>query len=289
MKTTMKTSKLIGYGRKILKGNRRNGFAVSFALLGTVMFFRLVEAAVALFMIYYVGIKPGELFSLNNYVWQGFVLTCTLLKYIVLAPLLPAAAYWFTEICDTGTDVAITSGLDFFTKPRLLFKSFFTLILMKTISLIFLIPAAFFGLLSYNLVKSGADSHMLFYATHSVSMTAVSIWIWLWAVSGMLAVPFVMLKDRQKNAFSIVFASFKLMHRRRKQLAFIALLLLLPMFLIVTIPFMLPAFFMAVSLYINVTIKEAEYYNTQSNGGETCNASEFSKKPGRIKETADTA
>ncbi len=256
----MKITQLVGYSRNLLKGRKTRAFFSAFSFAGTIVFFRFAEAAAASTMLYCTGLTPFQLFSPENIVWQLFFILCLLLKCAALSPIMPSCALRFTKLC--GNDVAIKNNMSVFSvisDARLNFRSFFTILAVKIVSLIFMLPVGFFLSLAVNFINNGSEPINVFYAVHCVAMTLTAFGVWIWAVLGMTAVPFAFLKFPNKNIIRIIAYSFRIMKNRRFSIIKLTAIYIPSMIFIATIPWLLTEFFMSVSLYINISIKELEY------------------------------
>ena len=287
----MKIASLINYSSSLLKKRNLKAFTSASSLICIFLFFRLAEAAAASIILYCTDISPAELFSADNSLWQLFVFACTLLKYAAAAPVSFAVWGWFTGFC-CDEKIKIYSIAEILSDFRLAFKCISIFICKKAVLLITFLPVAVFAAFSADLFGKG-DSVSLFYAVHCFSMTVLSIFLWLWTMLGMTAVPFLMLRDVKCSPFSLIFNSFKIMKGRRRGLLKMLLLYLIPMCLIVTIPFLISGLFMSLSLYINISIKEVEYnewIEIQSGNRKTNNTAKLSAwKSGSFTPPADKA
>ncbi len=288
----MKTSQLTEYSKNLIKGMRIRSFAYAAAVLSVPLFFRLAEAAGAGIVLYCTDIKPTELLFSDNMIWRVFTIICTLLKYIASAPLIIASAGWFTDLCRIEKELKFHSLSEILSDCRMLGKSIAVMLAVKLVLMLFFLPSGIFVGFAWNMIFSGS-SRGIFYGIHCVSMALLSVGMWIWAMLGMAAVPFVAARNMHAGVWAIISQSFRIMKGRRKGLIRIAVLKGIPMLALVTIPFMLGSFFAAVSLYINICIKEAEYdewVKVHSKNGNTDNASELSAwKDRNFKTSADKA
>lgn len=280
----MKTLCCLKYSRELLKGRRMRSFAYSAGVVGILLFFRLAEATGASIMLYCTGLNPNELFSSRNTAWQVFVLACTSLKYISSAPVIMAAAGWFTKLCGVESGFEAKSFSDILSDSRLLVRSIAVTLVARIMLMFFFVPSGFFLGFAYEFIVSGG-SRGVFYGVHCISMAVFSALMWLWAVSGALAVPFIWVRDTQQSVFSAIRRSFSVMKGRRIGLAKVAFMRCLP--------FILAEFFTAISLYINICIKEAEYnewVDVQGKNGQADNPAKLPHRSGRrFKAAADEA
>lgn len=258
----MKLRELTAYSDKLLKGKRMRALLVCLMLSGTELFFRLAEAAVYSVILYFSGMKPVGLFTGENLVQQAIALICTVLRCLTTAPLIYAAAYWFTELCSESHKRRKSSVTRIILNRKIYGRSLAALVFSKAAGFVFLIPAALFGKTAYALVSAGiADSEELhlFMSVHAAVLTILSLGLWLWAKLAMLAVPFLMIRFPGRSVFRAFRDSFSFMKDRRSTLLKIFMRYIPPMALIVTIPFLLPKLFAAVSLFISISLREDEY------------------------------
>jgi len=288
----MKTAQLTEYSREVLKGRQIRSFAYAAGVIGIPLSFRLAEAAGASIMLYCTDIKPTELFFSDNRIWHIFTIICALLKYMASAPVILAAAGWFTSVCDIDGEKSFHSLSEILSDYKILRKSIVTMLLTKFILALFFLPCGVFIGFASEMLLSGSSSG-IFYGIHCVSMTLFSLGMWIWATLGAAAVPFVMAKNAKENVFALIMKSFRVMKGRRTGLIRLIAVKGLPLLAIVTIPFMLGSFFITISLYINICIKEAEYdewVKVQSKNENADNSSKISAWRDRnFKTSADEA
>lgn len=277
----MKLRELTAYSDKLLKGKRMRALLVCLMLSGTELFFRLAEAAAYSVILYFSGMKPVGLFTGESRVQQSIALACTVLRCLTTAPLIYAAAYWFTELCTESHKRRKTPLTRIILNRKLYGRSLAALVFSKAAGFVFLIPAALFGKTAYALISAGiADSEELhlFMSVHAAVLTILSLGLWLWAKLAMLAMPFLMIRFPGRSVFRAFRDSFSFMKDRRSTLLKIFMRYITPMALIVTIPFLLPKLFTAVSLFIGISFREDEYLEgnkIQSEVGKTCNTAKL--------------
>lgn len=288
----MKTIQLLRYSRGLLKSKRTRSFAYAAGVIGVMLFFRLAEATGASVMLYCTGMSPNELFSRQNTVWQIFMLICTILKYTASAPVITAAAGWFTKLCGVESNFKFRTFSDILIDSHILLRSIVLMLVTRIMLILFFVPSGFFLGFAYEFIVSG-KSRGVFYGVHCISMAILSAVTWLWAVSGMAAVPFLWVRDMNQSIFTVIHRSFSVMKGRRIGLVKAAAVRGLPLFFVVTVPFLLADFFTVISLYINICIKEAEYnewVEMHSKNGQADYPAKLSYRTGRrFKASADKA
>lgn len=278
----MKLRELTAYSDKLLKGKRMRALLVCLMLWGTELFFRLAEAAVYSVILYFSGMKPAGLFTGESALQQTIALICTVLRCLTTAPLIYAAAYWFTELCGESRKRRKTSLTRVILNRKIYGRSLAALVFSKAAGFIFLIPAALFGKTAYALISAGIDGSAeihLFMSVHAAVLTILSLGLWLGAKLALLSVPFLMIRFPERNVLRLLRDSFSFMKGRRGTLLKIFARYIPPMALIITIPFLLPKLFAAVALFISISLREDEYLEGNKIHSEVGKARHASKLP----------
>jgi len=280
----VKIKQIREYSRESLKGRRAEAFMISLCIPAVIIFFRMTELCTASVVLYLSNMSPMKLFYGSEIYWIIFDLICIFLKIIIFSTIVPAIIKYFSNLLDIKLPEQ---------KSRNLFKKNFILnIIIKAVSLIFLMPAVLFGYLSANLILS-EKSESVFLIIHTVTLTLVSLLIFMWIVLGMSALPFLVSRYSGNKIFRLIFISFKIMKHARGGLIKIILFY----FSTILIPFLslytLPEFFSSLTLYINICIKEVEYiggenlYSKKSKAHDAAKISDRKKR--RIKASPDKA
>ncbi|MCD7890792.1 MAG: DUF975 family protein [Ruminococcus sp.] len=256
----MKLKQLTAYSDKLLKGKRMKALLVCLSYLGAALFFRLTEGALYSIMLYFNAVSPAGLFTGESLPQQVISLLLTLMCCLTTAPLAYAAVYWYYQLCSENRDEPQLSSV--ILNPHIYGRSLFALLMSKLMGAIFLAPAAVFGVTAFRLIKSGMENSAelhLFMAVHAAVMTILSLALWIRTKLAMAAVPYLLIRFPERSVFRVIRSSFGFMKGRRFELIKIFIGCSAPMLLIVTIPFLLPKLFAAVSLFISISFKEDEY------------------------------
>lgn len=292
----MKLKKLTDYSAKLLKGCSMSALLVCLMPVGTELFFRLAEAALYSILLYFCEMTPAGLFTGDSLVQQLATLICTVLRYLTTAPLIYATAYWFLQLCGEDKKKRKISLSRIILSPRIYRRSLAALLCSKAVGFLFLIPAAFFGVTAYDLVFGSLgqmENIRLLMAVHAVVMTLISMGLWIWARLAVLATPFLLIQFPDRSVFRIVRDSFRFMKGRRSTILKILAMYVPPMLLLVTVPFLLPKLFSAISLCISIALKEDEYLEgnkANSEFGQACRSSKLSvRSKRRFTPSADKA
>lgn len=286
----MKVRRLIRYSDNLLKGRLMKAFLVSLMPLSAELLFRLAEAAAYSLLLYFGDMTPLGLFTGESAVQQLAALVFTLWRWLTVAPLMYAAAYWFSGLSEGGERKSLT---DIILSRSLCKKSLAALIWTKLAGVLLLVPVFLFGGAAYLLASEGAGSLSVLMTVHAFVMTVISLFLWLRAKLVMLAVPFVMVHFSEKSAFGAVRHSFRLMKGRTGTLLKLLGVYLPPMLTVIAVPFLLPRLYSAAALMIDIYIKEDEYFERDKADGKVGQASRASKlsawKKRRITAASDKA
>lgn len=259
----MKLRQLTDYTKNILRRRQLRSLMVCLALLGTELFFRLAETALYSVILYLGDVTPGGLFTGESKLQQIIAVCCTVLRYLTSAPLVYAAAHWFcTVTSDKQLRCRKTSLSAVILRRKVYFRSLSVTLLTKLTGLLFLLPAFFFGAVTFSLVAGiigNSDDTSLFMAVHAGVMTLISLFIWLRARLALTAVPYLMILFPKISPIGLIIRSFRLMKGRRVMLVRIFIHYITPMLFIVTVPTLLPRLFAAVSLFVSISLREDEY------------------------------
>ena len=170
----------------------------------------------------------------------------------------------------------------------------------KLIGMAALVPAVFFGVATYRLVNGSLDTNGVFMAVHAAVLTLVSLGIWAACRVSLSAVPYLLAKMPQKNAFAVAFYSLRFMRGRRRVILRLGLIFLPLALTIIGIPTAVCRFKAAYALGIDIFIREDEYAAEEENRVErnktgrglaaADDAEKFShRKKRRLKENAGEA
>lgn len=278
----MKLRELIQYTKHLLKGRRTKTSLICLLPLGAELFFRSAEACVYSLLLYFGEISPIMLFSGNSTVQLAFTSLCTLLRWIVTAPLINAAAFRLCGICGNA-DKGDTPLSEIMLNRRFFRRSLSALLWTKIVGLITLIPAVFFGVTAYSLLISSHSAKELFMTAHAIVLTVVSIVMWLSLKLSLMAVPFLLVQFPKKSVFRVVRESIGFMSGRKSALVKLMAVYLPPMLTVAALPFLLPELMTAFSLSIDIYIKEDEYLERNKTDCGIRQAPDSAKLPHRKK------
>lgn len=280
----MKLNQIKEYSGKALKGRRAEAFMISICIPAVTVFFRLAELCISSVVLYFGELTPMELFYGSEIWWTLSDFLFTILKIIMLSAVIPSVIKYFSGILE----INLPEKKDI----KLFRKNLIANLIIKAISLIFLIPVILFGYISARLIING-NGNSVFLTVHTLTLMLISVFIWAWAITGITALPFLIYRNPEKEIFRIITVSFRIMKNSRRGLLKIILFYTLWCLIPFAFIYALPEFFSSVTLYINICIKEAEYIGGKSlycRNSESLNASEISdRKKRRIKKTPDKA
>lgn len=278
----MKLGTLTSYSDKLLRGFRTKAFLICLSVAGTELFFRLAEASLCSLMLYFGELKPIELFTGQYLLKSAVSISCTILRWLAAAPLTYAAACRFTGLCSDCPKLRDTTISEILLSRRDFLRSICALLCSKAAGIIFAVPAAFFGTVTFSLVSGGISGNspsQLFMAVHAAVMTISSAVLWIWAKLAMLTIPFLMVYFPDRSIPRLVRDSLIFMKGRRMTLIRLFLRKLPAMLPVVTIPLVLPGLYTSAALCINIFIKEDEYREgnqTDRGNGKARNPSKLS-------------
>ena len=225
-----------------------------------------------------------EIFYGSEIWWTLSDFLFTILKIIMLSAVIPAVIKYFSGILE----INLPEQKD----TKLFGKNLTMNFIIKAISLILLIPVIISGYISARLIIKGNGSSV-FLTVHTLMLTIIFLAVWIWALSGITALPFLIYRNPEKKILRLVSVSFRIMKNSRKGLfkiiLFYTLFCLIPFAFI----YVLPEFFTSLTLYTNICIKEAEYIggkNLYSRNSESLDTAKIShRKKRRIKTASDKA
>ena len=280
----MKLYQIKEYSGKALKGRRAEAFMISLCIPAVIVFFRLAELCISSVILYFSSLTPMEIFYGSEIWWTLSDFLFTILKIIMLSAVIPAVIKYFSGILE------INLPEQKYTK--LFGKNLTMNFIIKAISLILLIPVIISGYISARLIIKGNGSSV-FLTVHTLMLTIIFLAVWIWTLSGITALPFLIYRNPEKKILRLVSVSFRIMKNSRKGLfkiiLFYTLFCLIPFAFI----YVLPEFFTSLTLYINICIKEAEYIggkNLYSRNSESLDTAKIShRKKRRIKTASDKA
>lgn len=280
----MKLYQIKEYSGKALKGRRAEAFMISLCIPAVIVFFRLAELCISSVILYFSSLTPMEIFYGSEIWWTLSDFLFTILKIIMLSAVIPAVIKYFSGILE----INLPEQKD----TKLFGKNLTMNFIIKAISLILLIPVIISGYISARLIIKGNGSSV-FLTVHTLMLTIIFLAVWIWTLSGITALPFLIYRNPEKKILRLVSVSFRIMKNSRKGLfkiiLFYTLFCLIPFAFI----YVLPEFFTSLTLYINICIKEAEYIggkNLYSRNSESLDTAKIShRKKRRIKTASDKA
>ncbi len=289
----MKLGNITDYSARQLKGHRLDAALIVLLLTGSVLFFRAAEASVLSLMLYFGYTCPAELFIGKTPLQYAVSFAFTAMRYTAEAPLMYTAACRFTGITTASRTLSETPVSAVLTDGRLFRRSLLSLLCSKAAGILFMLPAVFFGYTAFSFFIGGGSAAALFMGLHSAVMTLVSAGLWIWAKTALLALPFLMVRLPEKSIPALTAYCFRFMKGRRGVILKLSAYYGFRLIPVVTIPSVLPQLFSAVSLCIDIFIKEDEYregYCTGGHCGKTADASKLSPRTkGRFKTPSDKA
>ena len=289
----MSVRELIRYSNRLLRGRRAVTALICFMPVAAELFFRAVEACFYSILLYFGNIRPLGLFTGTEPLQTAITAGFTLLRWTVVAPLTYVSAHRLCEIAAEKSPL-LTPLTDVLTGRSCVRRSLAAFLWTKLISLAALVPAAFFGAAAYRLFteRSGTASG-LFITLHAVTLTVISVFMWLSLRISLTAVPYLLVRCPEKNTLRATFSALRLM-RGRKMVAVRLFLAYIPAMLgVVTVPYAIAGLRTAFALSIDIFIKEEEYREgteTDSRRRPSDNAPELPvRTEGRFKASPDKA
>ncbi len=295
----MRAMELVRYSRRLMGKSRASAVAICILPLLAELFFRFAEAAIYSLLLYFGQMQPIALFRVESGIQLAVMLMCTVLRWITVYPLTYAAA---VRMCAVFSDERKRAAP--YSKivmcGRGFWRSIAAAVCSKLIGMAALVPAVFFGVATYRLVNGSLDTNGVFMAVHAAVLTLVSLGIWAACRVSLSAVPYLLAKMPQKNAFAVAFYSLRFMRGRRRVILRLGLIFLPLALTIIGIPTAVCRFKAAYALGIDIFIREDEYAAEEENRVErnktgrglaaADDAEKFShRKKRRLKENAGEA
>lgn len=257
----MKAWELIGYSRQKIKGRRREAFFICILPLCADLFFRLAESALYSIMLYLGVMNPSELFTGKNIEQLVIAVVFTVSRWFVSAPLYCASAVRLREfISESGNKTFVS---DMLLSWRFIRRSISSFLFSKFISALSLVPAIISGYYLIDMLSSGTDSTGIIIASNAMAVFIISLILWTAVQLNLTAVPFLLAEFPEKSGAGAVILSFRFMRGRRKTVLSLWLIFLLPMLLVITVPFLIPELLTAYTFGISIFLKEDEYSGYQ--------------------------
>lgn len=285
----MSVRELIRYSNRLLKGRRAVTALICFMPLAAEIFFRAVEACFYSILLYFGNIRPLGLFTGSEPLQSAITAGFTLLRWIAVAPLNYVSAHRLCEIAAEKSS-PLTPLTDVLIGRHCVRRSITALFWTKLVSLISLLPAVFFGTVAYRLfTERSSTASGMFLTLHALTLTVLSVCLWLSLRISLTAVPYLLVRSPEKNALRIVISSIRLMRGRKRVAAKLFLAYLPAMLGIVTVPYAVAGMRTAFALSIDIFIKEEEYREgteTDSRRRSPDNAPELPVRTGRRLEKA---
>lgn len=286
----MKIRSLIRYSSELLRGRGMRAVLVSLMPVSAELIFRLAEAASYSLLLYFGDISPLGLFTGESTIQLLASAACTVLRWLTLAPLLYASAYWFESLSGERGEKSLTALI---LDSKIYKRSLAALLWTKFIGVLLLVPVFLFASAAYWLVSAGSGGISVLMAVHAAVMTAVSVFLWLRAKLAMLMLPFFMVNFPDKKALSAVRHTFRIMRGRRSGLFRLLAVYIPPMLTVIFIPVMLPKLVSAMAVFADISVKEDEYLEgnkVEGRIGQATDAAKLSdRKKRRVKAASDKA
>lgn len=252
----MKVRELIAYSRRILKGRRRELLLVCILPVGAEIFFRLAEITVYSLLLWFGAVAPTELFTGTHGGQFLMAAVCTVSRWLAASPLWFAAARRLSGVAAGASTPPFTEIL---LEKGFIRRSITAVLWGKLFSLAAFVPVIVPAAWGWGLLRSGADSQALFFASNAAALSAAGLLLWLSVKLSLPAVPFIMAECSELGPFSAVWRSFRFMRGRKRVLVKLMAVYALPAISIVGLPFVLPELMTAFALGISIFQKEDEY------------------------------
>lgn len=253
----MKTTELIGYSFKKIKGRRREVFLICLPPIFAELFFRLAETAVYSLMLYFGELNPVGLFTGESMIHLAVAVAFTLIRWIVTAPLRCGTAVRLLEFAGDKEKKSLFS--DMLLNGRFVRRSLSSFFTCKLISTAVLLPSVLSGMYTISLLSSSADNGQLFIASNTGVFCIVMLFLWISIKISMTSVPFLLAEYQEKGGIRTVFRSFRFMHGRKKMFVGVCMVFLIPFATLLAIPFIIPEIASAYAVGISIFFKEDEY------------------------------
>jgi uncharacterized membrane protein len=191
----------------ILKGKFSEALAVVTVCFVAGLFVVSAEAAVGLGFVL-AGVK-------NLYAWAGLIVGGAVLETFVLIPPVTGGFWWFSNT--TGKSEFFSENITkLYASFKLNFRAFWLYLLMRIICIASLLPAA--GLLwtcREVFLRYGSTPDGVFFCLQFLILALLSLGLLPHTVLGLIPAPFIFVRTPEKNPFSIVFKSMKIMRPQR--------------------------------------------------------------------------
>ena len=295
----MRAMELVRYSRRLMGKSRASAVAICILPLLAELFFRFAEAAIYSLLLYFGQMQPIALFRVESGIQLAVMLMCTALRWITVYPLTYAAA---VRMCAVFSDER---------KPgRALLKNSHvrTRLLAEHCGGSLLQADRHGGSCAGGFLWSGnvqacerlARYERSFHGSPRGCAYAGFAWNMAACRVSLSAVPYLLAKMPQKNAFAVAFYSLRFMRGRRRVILRLGLIFLPLALTIIGIPTAVCRFKAAYALGIDIFIREDEYAAEEENRVErnktgrglaaADDAEKFShRKKRRLKENAGEA
>ncbi len=256
----MKTTELIGYSRKKIKGRRREVLMICLPPIFAELFFRIAEAAVYSFMLYFGTLTPAGLFTGESIEQLVVAVVFTFIRWIISAPLWCGTAVRLLEFAGDKDKKSLFS--DMLLSGHFIRRSLSSFFMRKLISTVLLTPCIVSGVYTVSLLSSSSDSGQLFIASNTGALCIVLFVFWISVKINMSSVPFLLAEYPEKSGIGAVFMSFRFMRGRKKMFVGVGTVFLVPFLTVIAIPFIIPEIASAYAVGISIFFKEDEYAGT---------------------------
>jgi len=252
----LRISELIPFVRKLLRGRDITVMTVCMLPLLGELFFRFAEAAVYSLLLYFGELPPIALFSGSSRIQLAVAVLSALLRFVVVSPLIYAAAAVLTDICSERRPSAISCLL---VSRRNFRRSLTAALITKLLGAAALVPAAFFGVNAYRLLISGHTAGELFMTLHAFVLTALAAGMWISLRLSLSALPFLMAQFPDRSVIRLTFMALRIMKGRKTVLLKLIALYFPAALTVIGLPFALTRISAAWALCISIRMKEEEY------------------------------
>lgn len=255
----MKIREIVRYSKRLIK-NRRTGVMLICLLPVTVgLLFNFMETSVFSMILYFSDRKPVEIIRDRGLLISAISVTILLMKWIFTAPLKYARAVRLNEIC-CETRKIYTPVSVILTNSKAVGRSIASEILTKIVSLLAISPAVVTIILA---VRSFSDEN-LSGCIHLLALSFLLILFWLSVKLTMTCVPFLLARDRSKNALSTVFRAFRFTKGRKSLLLRLVIFYTLPSVFLLPLLWTFPEFMSAYALSMSIFFRQDEYRKSDS-------------------------
>jgi len=252
----LRISELIPFVRKMLRGRNITVMAVCMLPLLGELFFRFAEAAVYSLLLYFGELPPIALFSGKDRIQLAVSVLSALLRFVVISPLIYAAAAVLTDICAERKPASLSSIL---VSRRNFRRSLTAGLITRLLGAAALVPAAFFGVNAYRLLVSGHTAGELFLTFHAFVLTALAVGMWISLRISLSALPFLMAQFPDRSVVRLTFMALRIMKGRKAVFIRLMAIYLPAALTVIGIPFALTRVSAAWALCISIRMKEEEY------------------------------